>query len=119
MSNKKDYTNRTPGEIVRIRREDMNLSQLELSLMIGKSRQQISRIELNISNPTIDTVVRLENVLNVPLFPAFIKFQKQKHVLKPALSEIILMIVSKQEMTDDELKTLFEKIISDYHKQKQ
>ena len=118
MADKKDYTKRTPGEIIRSKREDMNLSQFELSMMIGKSRQQISRIELNASNPTIDTVVRLENVLDVSLFPAFITFQKQKNDLKPNLFDIILMIVSKQDMTESELKILFDKIVSEYTKRK-
>ncbi|MBR5090523.1 MAG: helix-turn-helix transcriptional regulator [Ruminiclostridium sp.] len=116
---KPDYTKRTPGEMVRMRREDMNLSQLQLSLSIGMSLQQVSRIELNISNPTIDTVNRLEEVLGIPLFPAFIKYQKQKRTMKPDLSEIVLAIVSKQKLTVDELKALFDKVVSEYIKRKQ
>ncbi len=105
--------------MVRMRREDMNLSQLQLSLSIGMSLQQVSRIELNISNPTIDTVNRLEEVLGIPLFPAFIKYQKQKRTMKPDLSEIVLAIVSKQKLTVDELKALFDKVVSEYIKRKQ
>lgn len=50
---KRDYTQRTPGEIVRIRREDLNYSQMQLSLLIGRTVQQVNRIEKNTTNPTI------------------------------------------------------------------
>ncbi len=112
----RDYTKRTPGEIVRIRREDLNYSQMQLSLLIGRTVQQVNRIEKNTTNPTIDTVIRLEEILKIPLFPAFIEYQKHKHAFKPDLSEIILMTLSNHELTESELRCLFEKVIKDYLK---
>ena len=47
------------GRAIRQTRKKRNLTQEELGKMIGVQKAQISRIESNMSNVTIDTLVRV------------------------------------------------------------
>ncbi len=47
------------GKAIRDTRKKRNLTQEELGKLIGVQKAQISRIESNISNVTIDTLVRV------------------------------------------------------------
>lgn len=114
-----NYSKRTPGEVIRARREEMKISQMELSFMTKRTVQQIIRIERNQSNPTIDTVSRLEEALGLSLFPIFIDYQKQKNTSHLNLEDIILTIILKHNMTEPELRTMLNNVISEYIKRKQ
>ena len=44
-----------------------NLTQEELANQIGISTQYLGRIERNISTPTLETLIRIADTLNVPI----------------------------------------------------
>jgi DNA-binding XRE family transcriptional regulator len=52
------------GEMIRMAREKQNLTQEELGKLIGVQKAQISKLERNTNNVTIDTVLRVFNALN-------------------------------------------------------
>ena len=65
------------GQAIRQTRQERNLTQEELGKLIGVQKSQISRIESNASNVTIDTLMRVFNALQ-----AKVKLQielKNKH----------------------------------------
>ncbi len=51
------------GEAIKQTRQERNLTQEELGKLIGVQKSQISRIESNASNVTIDTLMRVFNAL--------------------------------------------------------
>jgi len=51
------------GEAIKQTRKERNLTQEELGRLIGVQKSQISRIESNASNVTIDTLMRVFNAL--------------------------------------------------------
>ena len=51
------------GEMIKQTRKERHLTQTELGEMIGVQKSQISRIESNASNVTIDTLMRVFNAL--------------------------------------------------------
>ncbi len=58
------------GQAIKKTRQERNLTQEELEKLIGVQKSQISRIESNASNVTIDTLMRVFNALQ-----AKVKFQ--------------------------------------------
>lgn len=76
------------GERIKYLREIKGLSQKDLSSMTGLVREQISRIENGLINPTLLTIVRLSEALNITvkeLFNYRIANYDNKHksILKP------------------------------------
>jgi len=65
------------GKAIKQTRQDRNLTQEELGKLIGVQKAQISRIESNASNVTIDTLMRVFNALQ-----AKVKFQVELPHLK-------------------------------------
>ena len=55
------------GATVKKYRKKRNLSQFELGLEVGKSANQIGRIERGESNPTIVTLFSLANFFHIEL----------------------------------------------------
>jgi DNA-binding XRE family transcriptional regulator len=51
------------GELIRQTRKERNLTQSELGEMIGVQKSQISRIERNAKNVTIETILRVFRAL--------------------------------------------------------
>ena len=51
------------GEVIRRTRKERNLTQTELGEMIGVQKSQISRIERNAKNVTIETILRVFTAL--------------------------------------------------------
>ena len=51
------------GQAIKQTRQERNLTQEELGRLIGVQKSQISRIESNASNVTIDTLMRVFNAL--------------------------------------------------------
>lgn len=58
------------GQAIKQTRQERNLTQEELGKLIGVQKSQISRIESNASNVTIDTLIRVFKALK-----AHVKFQ--------------------------------------------
>jgi len=51
------------GQAIKQTRQERNLTQEELGKLIGVQKAQISRIESNVSNVTIDTLMRVFKAL--------------------------------------------------------
>jgi len=51
------------GKAIKKTRQERDLTQEELGKLIGVQKSQISRIENNVSNVTIDTLMRVLNAL--------------------------------------------------------
>ncbi|MDP3913650.1 MAG: helix-turn-helix transcriptional regulator [Bacteroidota bacterium] len=65
------------GKAIKQTRQERNLTQEELGKLIGVQKAQISRIESNASNVTVDTLMRVFNALQ-----AKVKFQVELPHLK-------------------------------------
>ena len=53
------------GQAIKQTRQERNLTQEELGKLIGVQKAQISRLESNASNATIDTLIRVFTALKV------------------------------------------------------
>lgn len=51
------------GEMIKTARQERNLTQEQLGQLIGVQKAQISKLERNASNVTIETVLRVFNAL--------------------------------------------------------
>ena len=63
---------RSRGELIAAIRRDRGYSQEDLEWRSGVSKTQISRIERDKTNPSIDTIRKLERALDVPLMDLFL-----------------------------------------------
>ena len=70
------------GQAVKQTRLERNLTQEELGKLIGVQKSQISRIESNASNVTIDTLMRVFNALQ-----AKVKLQVELPYFKISLGQ--------------------------------
>lgn len=70
------------GQAIKQTRKERNLTQEELGKLIGVQKSQISRIESNASNVTIDTLMRVFNALQ-----AKVKFQVELPHFKISLGQ--------------------------------
>lgn len=57
---------RTWGEKIAAFRKQSKMTQLELSLKTGITRDQISRLERGKSQPKLETIILIEKALNIP-----------------------------------------------------
>lgn len=55
------------GAIIRQARNERNLTQAQLGELIGVRKSQISRIERNVKNVTIETILRVFNALKAKI----------------------------------------------------
>lgn len=55
------------GKNIATHRENLKISQRELGRRIGKTGQLISKIENNLTNPSMETLKEIANALNVPI----------------------------------------------------
>ena len=83
---------RRRGELIAAIRKKLGYSQEELEWRSGVSRTQISRIERDITNPTIETIQKLEKALDVPLMDLFHDADSvdREHLLRKAKPESVL-----------------------------
>ncbi len=63
---KTEMEKRSLGEKIAFYRRKNNWSQMDLSLITGITRDQISRLELDKSSPRLETIERLEDAFNLP-----------------------------------------------------
>lgn len=63
---------RTRGEMIAAIRKKLGYSQEELEWRSGVSKTQISRIERDCTNPSIETIRKLEEAMDVPLIDLFL-----------------------------------------------
>ncbi|MFN1218299.1 helix-turn-helix domain-containing protein [Chryseobacterium kwangjuense] len=55
------------GHLIKAARKERNLTQLELGELVGVQKAQISRIENNITNATVATILKIFDALNADL----------------------------------------------------
>ncbi|WP_185117062.1 helix-turn-helix domain-containing protein [Chryseobacterium phocaeense] len=55
------------GHLIKAARKERNLTQLELGELVGVQKAQISKIENNITNATVATVMKVFDALNAEL----------------------------------------------------
>jgi len=70
------------GNAIKESRKERNLTQEDLGKLIGVQKSQISRLENNASNATIDTLMRVFSALK-----ATVKFQVELPNLKISISK--------------------------------
>src|SRR5450759_3258721 len=70
------------GQAIRQTRQERNMTQEELGKLIGVQKAQISRIESNASNVTVDTLMRVFRALQ-----AHVKLQVELPHLKISLGQ--------------------------------
>ena len=54
------------GEIIREKREQLQITQTELSKLVGVSCKSISAYELETRTPSIKVLVKIIKILNIP-----------------------------------------------------
>ena len=111
---------RTRGELLAAIRDNLGLSQEELEYRSGVSKTQISRIERDItSNPSIDTIRKLEAAMDVPLLDLFLN---PVEVNPENLSEVRQLgtifsefekKVAREQLSADELQIVLETAMSE------
>lgn len=108
---------RTPGEIVAIRRKKLGWSQEELSWVCAVSVSQISRIERGLCNPTFETIEKLEAALEVDLLDLFLKYRnsdeqknQQNRTSRTAMDDFKLEL-ARRKLPEDELKEILERAL--------
>ena len=68
-------------------REDLNISQRELGRRIGMSGQMISKIENNLSNPSMETLIKTSEALECSLYDLTMDTEQLKNDVKIIESE--------------------------------
>lgn len=109
---------RTWGEKIAAFRKQAKITQLDLSLRTGITRDQISRLERGKSQPKLETILLIEKALNIPgwsLIEESVREAAQyKNQLEEENSRIITHIMnelSKRNLTADELRIIEKAIL--------
>ena len=116
--NKSTNDVRTWGEKIAAYRRQSKMTQMELSLRTGITRDQISRLERGKSQPKLETIILIEKALNVPgwsLIEESVREAAQyKNQQEEENSKIITHIMnelSKRYLTADELRIIEKAIL--------
>ena len=109
---------RTWGEKIAAFRKQSKMTQLDLSLKTGITRDQISRLERGKSQPKLETIFLIEKALNIPgwsLIEESVREAAQyRNQLEEENSRIITHIMnelSKRNLTADELRIIEKAIL--------
>ena len=114
---------RSRGELIAALRRNLGYSQEELEWRSGVSKTQISRIERDLSNPSIDTIRKLEAALDVPLMDLFINpsgtGQEDLQVKQPGtvLNEFEKKLAQEQ-LSAKELQSVLSKALDEVGRKK-
>ena len=116
--NKSTEDVRTWGEKIAAFRKQSKMTQLDLSLKTGITRDQISRLERGKSQPKLETIILIEKALNIPgwsLIEESVREAAQyRNQLEEENSRIITHIMnelSKRNLTADELRIIEKAIL--------
>ena len=116
--NKSTEDVRTWGEKIAAYRKQAKITQLDLSLRTGITRDQISRLERGKSQPKLETIILIEKALNIPgwsLIEGSVREAAQyKNQQEEENSRIITHIMnelSKRNLTADELRIIEKAIL--------
>ena len=116
--NKSTNDARTWGEKIAAYRKQSKMTQMDLSLRTGITRDQISRLERGKSQPKLETIILIEKALNIPgwsLIEESVREAAQyKDQQREENSRIITHIMdelSKRNLTVDELQIIEKAIL--------
>ncbi len=116
--NKSTNDVRTWGEKIAAYRKQSKMTQMDLSLRTGITRDQISRLERGKSQPKLETIILIEKALNIPgwsLIEESVREAAQyKDHQREENSRIIAHIMnelSKRNLTVDELQIIEKAIL--------
>ena len=110
---------RSRGELIAAIRKKLDYSQEDLEWRSGVSKTQISRIERDLTNPTIETIKRLEKALDVPLMDLFINPDEvdQENLLQVEQPGTVLSQFEKKlarkRLSAKELQTILNKTLAE------
>lgn len=76
------------GEHIRILRQTQNLSQMDLADLSDLNTSYIGHLERGLKSPTLSTMAKLANALNVPL-TQLVDFTDPKQSTSDAVSQLL------------------------------
>lgn len=93
------------GDKIRIRREEINISQVELARRIGVTQSAVANYESGLSNPKIELLPKIFEALDVDANYLFglIKDENEKSTLKSSAFQRRLNDLSIEELKDTKL----------------
>ena len=115
---------RNRGELIAAIRKKLGYSQEELEWRSGVSRTQISRIERDCTNPSIETIRKLEEALDVPLMDLFINPESvdQEDLLQVKQRTTIISQFEKRlalkQLSPSELGAILNRALAEIEKKK-
>ena len=110
---------RSPGEIVRARRLQMNLSQENLEYSSGVSTSTIGRIERNEVRASLENIEKLERALDIPLRETFNRYwesgrgRTEKKSLQGETLKAFIREASSRNLSDEDLRLLMERYLAE------
>ena len=109
---------RTWGEKIAAYRKQANMTQLELSLKTGITRDQISRLERGKSQPKLETIILIEKALNIPGWPLIegsvreaAQYKDQQGEENSRITAHIINELSNRNLSVDELQIIEKAIL--------
>jgi transcriptional regulator with XRE-family HTH domain len=116
--NKSTEDVRTWGEKIAAYRKQAKITQLDLSLRTGITRDQISRLERGKSQPKLETIILIEKALNIPGWSLIEESVREAALYKNQHEEEnsriithIMKELSKRNLTTDELRIIEKAIL--------
>ena len=116
--NKSTNDVRTWGEKIAAYRKQAKITQLDLSLRTGITRDQISRLERGKSQPKLETILLIEKALNIPGWSLIeesvreaAQYKNQQEEENSRIITHIMNELSKRNLTTDELRIIEKAIL--------
>ena len=115
---------RSRGELIAAIRKKLGYSQEELEWRSGVSKTQISRIERDRTRPSIGTIRKLEEALDVPLMDLFVNPDNvdEEHLLQVKQPGAILSQFEKKlarkQLSPTELQSILNKAMAEIERKK-
>ena len=115
---------RSRGELIAAIRKKLGYSQEELEWRSGVSKTQISRIERDCTRPSIGTIRKLEEALDVPLMDLFVNPESvdEEHLLQVKQPGAILSQFEKKlarkQLSPTELQSILNKAMTEIDRKK-
>ena len=109
---------RTWGEKIAAFRKQSKMTQLDLSLKTGITRDQISWLERGKSQPKLETIILIEKALNIPGWSLIeesvreaAQYRDQKNEANSRIIMHIMNELSRRNLTVDELQIIEKAIL--------
>ena len=109
---------RTWGEKIAAYRKQSKMTQMDLSLKTGITRDQISRLERGKSQPKLETILLIEKALNIPGWSLIeesvqeaAQYKNKQEEENTRIITHIMNELSKRNLTADELQIIEKAIL--------